>query len=376
MRTFTAVATLVALVIASVLASPAARAFTTFSGVTIFTPPSSYAVPRVLYARSLLLNQNKETDNVLLSTWENYGPEPPFFPIFRSTDGGQTWSNFSSIKDTQNGWGMRYQPFLYELPQAIGSFPAGTIIAAGNSIPKDLSQTKIDVYASKDKGKTWSFVSHVASGGKADPTNGQTPVWEPFLMVWKNQLVIYYSDQRDKAYGQKLVHQVTSDLYNWGSVVNDVAQSTYSDRPGMPVIAQLPNGQFILTYEHGATSDGFAAYYRLSADPLNFNSAPSYRIKSTDGTAPSSSPYVVWTPAGGNNGTISVSANSNAELFTNTALAAPGSPWKKVSNPQARAYTRSLRVMPDNKDILIIGAGSLGGSANTVSLSVVDITKL
>lgn len=37
-------------------------------------------------------------------------------PIYKSVDGGATWSNFSAVKDMQNGWGMRFQPFLYTLP--------------------------------------------------------------------------------------------------------------------------------------------------------------------------------------------------------------------------------------------------------------------
>jgi hypothetical protein len=104
----------------------------TFSDVTILTPSSNYPIPRTLYARTLLLNQNCEHDNVLLATWENYSPEPPYFPIFRSTDLGRTWTEFSIVIDQANGWSLRYQPFLYELPQAIGKFPAGTVLLAEN----------------------------------------------------------------------------------------------------------------------------------------------------------------------------------------------------------------------------------------------------
>jgi len=81
-------------------------------------------------------------------------------------------------------------------------------------------------------------------------------VWEPFLMVYNNQLVVYYSDQRDSAYGQKIVHQVSSDLKNWGSVVNDVTNPTYSDRPGMPTVSKMNNGQYFLTYENGGAPEG------------------------------------------------------------------------------------------------------------------------
>lgn len=153
----------------------------TFSNKVIFSPPSNagWTDPRVLYARAIQLS-----DGSLLSTWENYSPEPPlvYFPIFKSTDGGVSWTEIGKIEDQVNGWGLRYQPDLYELPRAIGKFPKGTIIGSGNSIPTDLSKTKIDVYASTDGGKSWKFVSSIAEGGEARPNNGLTPVWEPYMM--------------------------------------------------------------------------------------------------------------------------------------------------------------------------------------------------
>jgi len=153
--------------------------FPTFTKKTIFAPPSNYTDPRVLYPRTVELS-----DGTLLATWENYSPEPPtvYFPIYESKDSGVSWKMISKVTDQVNGWGLRYQPFLYELPSDFGEFPAGTILCAGNSIPTNLAKTQIDVYASKDKGYTWSFVSHVAAGGRAKPNNGETPVWEPFIM--------------------------------------------------------------------------------------------------------------------------------------------------------------------------------------------------
>jgi hypothetical protein len=85
-----------------------------------------------------------------------------------------------------NGWGLRYQSFLYVLPQAFDNLAEGTILCGGNSIPSDLSKTKIDIYASTGPGQTWKFAASVASGGEAEPTNGLTPVWEPSLMVYQN----------------------------------------------------------------------------------------------------------------------------------------------------------------------------------------------
>lgn len=151
-----------------------------FDNVTIFNPPSNYRIPRTLYARNVELPNGD-----LLATWENYSPEPPlvYFPIYKSQDRGQTWSEFSQVHDQVNGWGLRYQPFLYYLPEKIGDYAAGTLLLAGNSIPANLSHTRIDLYASHDQGRHWEFVSRVASGGVAIPDNGLKPIWEPFLLA-------------------------------------------------------------------------------------------------------------------------------------------------------------------------------------------------
>ena len=60
------------------------------SNVTVFSPPSNYTVPRTLYARTLLLNQNCETDNHILGTFTIRPPGITYLPIFESDDGGNT----------------------------------------------------------------------------------------------------------------------------------------------------------------------------------------------------------------------------------------------------------------------------------------------
>jgi hypothetical protein len=74
-----------------------------------------------------------------------------YFSIFKSVDGGETWKEISKVTDQVNSWRLCYQPFLCEMPVSVGKYPAGTILCAGNSIPTDLSYTKIDVHASFDK---------------------------------------------------------------------------------------------------------------------------------------------------------------------------------------------------------------------------------
>lgn len=347
--------------------------FSTFTNVTIFVPPSNYTDPGTLYARTVELE-----DGVLLATWENYSPEPPlvYFPIFKSTDGGETWKEISKVTDQVNNWGLRYQPFLYELKQPFAGYAAGTVLLAGNSIPTDLNYTQIDVYASKDKGYTWHFVSRVASGGEAIPDNGIPAIWEPFLMLYEDQMVIYYSDQRDPNHGQKLVHQTSRDLVHWEAPVDDVAYPTYTDRPGMTTVTQLPNGQYMMTYEYGGgpgfDTYSFPVYYRINENPLKFNNSVGYPVVAGD-THPQSSPYITWAPLGGPHGTILVSCGTLSQVFINQELGAVDA-WKQFPTPEGVSYSRHLRVLSNPDHLLIMGAGSLPPSTtNKVTVSVIDL---
>jgi hypothetical protein len=131
----------------------------------------------------------------------------------------------------------------------------------------------------------------------------------------------------------------------------------------------------MLTYENGGGGNystyQFPVYYRFSDSPLTFDTAVDYPIQ--QGSAyPNGSPYLVWSPAGGVNGTIVVSAGSSSNVWVNKALGDVNS-WTSVTTPQPKSYTRSLGVMNNASHLLILGGGVLNGKANTVSLSVVDM---
>lgn len=360
---------------------PDDHSFPTFNNNTVFQSPPNYTVPGTLYARTLQL-----PDGSLLATWENYSPEPPlvYFPIYKSTDEAVTWHEIAHVTDQVNDWGLRYQPFMYLLPSPIGNLPANTILLAGNSIPTGLNHTQLELYASTDSGYTWSFISHITPvEGAAIPDNGIPAVWEPSLLLYQDQLICFYSDQRDPAYGQKLVYQTTTELTSWSEPVNMVTYDVYTARPGMPITAALPNGQWMLTYEYGggpvpgvpATNYSFPAYYRIADSPLTFQDVVGQPVDGPQGIHPQSSPYVVWTPAGGVNGTIVVSTGTHEEVFLNKALGDVNA-WESMETGTKISYSRSLRILErtGGKGLLLAGGGMLPPSEN--NSVTVDVVKL
>ncbi|KAH8805337.1 glycoside hydrolase family 93 protein [Xylogone sp. PMI_703] len=352
-----------------------------FNQNVIYQPPTGQNVE---YPRYVELQ-----DGTLLATTTLSGFNPQFFPVFQSKDGGASWKWISNITDQVNGWGLQAQPALAELTEPLGGFPKGTILASGNSENRSANGgTHIDLYASKDKARSWEFVSHIAMGGPPNTTNGATPIWEPYLMLYDHQLVAYYSDQRDPLHGQKLAHQTTRDLRHWGPTVNDVAYANYTVRPGMTIVTYIPPvKKWILVHEFpGGLSLGNAEYpvhYRMADSPLEFDSGEANPIvpRGNITQQPSSSPYVVWTPVGGEYGTIIVSDADHSSLFYNQR-GGDVNAWFKVNCPQPMAYSRAIHIFNKYPDhLMILGAANFPGvdppgTIRPLSLSVVSVTDL
>ena len=163
---------ILAVVYAIVASAEGPAPFSLITKNTIFAPRSGQ---RTVYPRHVELQ-----DGTLLVASTLSGNTPSFFPVFESKDGGISWKWISNITDQVNGWGMPAQPALMELLEPIGGYGIGTILASGNSWSSN--GTRIDLYASTDKGINWKFVSHIAEGGRPNTTNGATPIWEPYLM--------------------------------------------------------------------------------------------------------------------------------------------------------------------------------------------------
>ncbi|KAL5330470.1 hypothetical protein ACEPPN_003998 [Leptodophora sp. 'Broadleaf-Isolate-01'] len=208
-------------------------------------------------------------------------------------------------------------------------------------------------------------LTKVAKGGRPDTNDGGSSVWEPFIMAHENKIGYFYSDSRDKLHSQKLSHQESTDLLTWGPIVNDARDSNYTIRPGMTSIAEMGNGKFLFTYEVDKLQ-GFPAYahqplnYKIADSPFKFDSATPYPIVSAnDNVTASSAPQVIWSPAGGKNGTIVVTASHEESFFLNTKYGDPKA-WIRVDSGHGVGYSRALQIIPstDGKVVLVFNGGS------------------
>jgi hypothetical protein len=150
--------------------TPPLQPFSTFNHNIIYAPAEANG--RMSYPRHTELQ-----DGTLLVASSYFGLNPAAFPIFESKDGGVSWKWISNMTDQVNGWGMRAHPALMELLEPIGDFKPGTFLAAGNSASEN--GTRLDVYASLDKGRSWEFASRCAEGGRPNTTNARRPSGSP-----------------------------------------------------------------------------------------------------------------------------------------------------------------------------------------------------
>ena len=305
-----------------------------FGGV-VFTPRKediNEGSCGTLYPRVIELHHAGEENGILLSVFEYYpNVEPPYVPIYKSTDGGLNWEPFSRVDDTKNGWGLRFQPVIYELPQDCGDLPAGTLLFSANSIPieaftkrdelaPDFIATELQLYFSRDHGETWEYRSSFAYGGVPVEYNWDClgPVWEPFIYINSyGDLTIAYSDEKphaDRSLNQCLAVISSPDGgQTWNEPHLVVAIPDGTRRPGMAIVTKLPNGQYFMCYEIVNDEDN-GIHYKISDDGMDYGDPASkgIRAETVDGKFVGSMPFCTWTKNGGPNGTIILSGKRDS----------------------------------------------------------------
>ena len=284
--------------------------------------------------------------------------------ILASTDGGKTFQERATIADSteapngssEEGQGQLCCSTLLELPVQVGDMPAGTLLWA-DTIYKDriniARHVEQRMWASTDQGNTWRMASVIQSADtifNVAPWGPRLPAaWEPNLSVSSDgQLVAVYSDETDGLHhSQKLVQVRSKDGVNWTDKADTVVSDDPTVRPGMGVTIKLPNGTYFMTYEICSTTKVYPcnAYYRTSPDGWNFDDPRNLGvvIRTADGGYVQHTPYPVWSPGPGPNGSILLTgqmmADSNGRQAPDTGRVLVANdnlgsgPWYKIPTP-------------------------------------------
>ena len=312
------------------------------SNSIVGTPPapgSTFLPGSTYYPRAVRLSHGSPATNghVVTSTDGN---------IAISTDGGATFT-FAGTVPSQYGSNLGSST-LYELPQAVGSLPAGTLLYGsifyyGTPPPGQPYALAIEVYTSTDGGHTWNYSSMPVSGA-GYLGHG---FWEPqFEVADDGALVMFWSNETDGCCSQKLSQIRTYNGVTWQDQTNTVASGIQSDRPGMVVVTKLKSGVFFMTYEM-CGSGGCAAYYRTSTDGWNFGnpSNTGTRVQTASGQYFLHSPTNAWSPSvlSANGATLmigqtlyesngTVSPQNGQVMFANLSSDGSG-PWYTIAAP-------------------------------------------
>ncbi len=343
---------------------------------------SSTSTLSASYARTLRLEHNENNNGKLYTTFEtwnwaatgmNHGPT---FPIYESTDNGQTWAKISEVSDVHvsTGDGLREQGVLFELPQQIGNMSAGTILLAVNCFPEVEYIHNIELYKSNDLCRTWTYVSTIAVGGAYGggmiwESDG---IWEPFLLVANNKLICYYADEQDDENNQMIVHRTSTDGVNWSDTIVDVALGDL--RPGMPVVAKMGNGKYIMVYEMYNMQDD-QIHFKISSDPENWGDKTDLGMKVNyyKGAKPGSQPYVLWIDNGEPNGTLVLSTGGSDKLFLNYNYGQGH--WVTQDCVIPAGYSRCLVSMGNDSIMAMSSVYNSSTGNNDVKCGIMQITS-
>lgn len=154
----------------------------------------------------------------------------------------------------------------------------------------------------------------------------------------------------------------------------------------MTIVTEIPGNLWMLVHEFPGGqmfyngSGQYPVYFRIASDPRDFQYSEGWPIFA-NGTQPSSSPYVVWSPSGGPLGSIIVSDADHDQVYVNLAGGDPNS-WGICNTPQPRAYSRYLHILKNNQNYLeIVSAGNYAAveaprTQSNLSLSIIDVNQM
>lgn len=299
--------------------------------------------------------------------------------ILESTDGGDSFQQVGTVSDPDGaaGRGMCCAT-LFELPRAVGAMPAGTLLWAttsGYQLPESQRHTKQRLWQSRDLGRTWSFLSDIAT------SPNQYNAWEPELSVARDgHLVAHWADESDKPdHDQKIVQARSADGITWTDQRDTVKNTDFSVRPGMPGVRQLEDGTYAMVYEVCNLDEPLcSAYLRTSADgwdygdPLDLGTG----IRTADGKYPRHTPTITVSPDGAIllasemlvNADGSHAPGNGRTLLVNEADGV--GPWREIpapvevpdpNNEACRNFSPSILASEDGREVLHLATDTVDG---------------
>ncbi|MEO8799476.1 MAG: sialidase family protein, partial [Polyangiaceae bacterium] len=286
------------------------------SSGTLYEPnPATNPDDMVSYPHAILLQQAGALHGTILATFERQvqtaGDPTRGWLIYRSIDSGRSFERLgvpvvpAHFASTSNV----LQPNLLELAHAAGKTAAGTLLLSG--VAGAGTKLEAQVFQSTDGGASFQFLSVIESGDTA--VSAERP-WEPFLIQLDDgSIVAYWSDELVPGGRQNIARKISHDGgVTWGAKAFVWQSPVDSDRPGMVSIARMGDGRYIMAVEMcGAPGDYCRAHVKTSTDGLVWGAGPAdmgVRPLSPSGHPFHGNPFVAWTPSGGPNGTVILSA--------------------------------------------------------------------
>ncbi len=432
-----AVAASLAAVAAWMLPATSAQAYSPTPG-TIYQLPSSQPCLKgrgncAIYPKATQLPSGRLVASFELATVPASGSAAgETLPVYKSDDDGASWQPLSQVQaPAYLSSDPRYaqytsawtNPYLYVLPQTVGKLKAGTLLLAAvvsgddhyylehkaadptwtPTNDGDRANLAIALYASTSQGADWTFVNIVTTGGWQGGSAGAIganisaantyrevdPVWEPYLLAYKGQLVAYYSDEDDylgynsatgaptidpsnataaDSHGQILAHRTWNGASAaWSGPVVDVPGTTVSmgggkseiggGRPGMANVVQTSDGTWMLTFEYWGGGDNVR--YKIARDPLHF-----YSVGGNDGIGISTLAVIAGSRTlaqGGNpvlvglsGGRLLYNAGGSGDVWMNATGSSTGT-WTEYQTTVPAGYSRDLTYDARTGQAVILG---------------------
>ena len=147
----------------------------------------------------------------------------------------------------------------------------GEILLTGRSLIEGQSY-RLPVYRSLDGGKSWSAFSSIDSNEGPSGSLKQRGLWEPhFFLLNDGRLAVAYANKKHAAekpaFSQVCTERISNDGgKTWGGEIILAAAPGGGDlQPGMPVVTLLSNGKFIAAYEVFGVGDA-DVFCKISED--------------------------------------------------------------------------------------------------------------